>query len=364
LKVAPGAELELAIEALAAGGDGVGRLDGLAVFVPLAAPGDRLRVRITQARPRFARAEIVELLSPGPARRSAPCPYYGRCGGCTWLHLDESAQLSARVAIARAALERIAHRAALPEIEVVASPRALGYRARARLAFERSRIGFRARGSHEVVDVARCAVLDLATQAELDLARTTPPAGKGELEISGVGPTVELAGRSLEIAKGAFFQANRSLWERWQAAVLELCGRGAVAVELYCGVGFYTVGLCERFARVVAVERSPAGAASAARNAPAEVVTAAGEEWAPRALARTRPELVLLNPPRTGCHNSVSDAIRDCGARRLVYVSCEPATLARDLARIGARFRIARLVLLDALPQTHHVELVVALESD
>ncbi len=286
MSVAPGAELELAIEALAAGGDGIGRLDGLAVFVPLAAPGDRVRARVTQVRPRFARAEIVELLSPGPSRRGAPCPYYGRCGGCTWQHLDESAQLSARVAIARAALERIAHRAALPEIEVVESPRALGYRARARLAFEPGRIGFRARGSHEVVDIARCEVLDPATQAELERVRAAPPTGKGELEISGVGPVAELAGRRLEIAKGSFFQANRALWERWQASVLELCGRGAVAVELYCGIGFYTAGLCERFARVVAVERSPASAASAARNAPAEVVAAAAEAWAPRELAR------------------------------------------------------------------------------
>ena len=96
----------------------------------------------------------------------------------------------------------------------------------------------------------------------------------------------------------------------------------------------------------------------------ASELAAAAEEWAPRELAKLRPELVLLNPPRIGCHSTVSDTIRESGARRAVYVSCEPATLARDLARIGARFRIARLVLLDALPQTHHVELVAALESD
>ena len=364
MSLAPGAELELAIEALAAGGDGVARLDGLAVFVPLAAPGDRVRARVTQVRPRFARAEIVEVLSPGPARRSAPCPYYGRCGGCTWLHLDESEQLRARVAIARAALERIAHRAALPEIEVVASPRALGYRARARIGFERGRIGFRARGSHELVDVERCAVLDEPTQRELERLRAAPPAGAGELEIRGVGADAVVGGRRLEIGKGAFFQANRSLWEAWQAAVLGLCGSGSTAVELYCGVGFYTAGLCERFARVVAVERAPAGAAGARANSRAEVVAAAAEEWAPRERAKARAELVLLNPPRIGCHQNVSEAIRDSGVRRVVYVSCEPATLARDLARIGARFRIARLVLLDALPQTHHVEIVAALESD
>jgi len=364
LTLAPGAELELAIERLAAGGDGVGRSDGLAVFVPRAAPGDRVRARVTEARPRFARAEIAEILAPGPSRREAPCPYYARCGGCSWLHLDEAEQIRARVEIARAALERIARRAELPEIEVVRSPRALGYRARARIAYAGGRIGFRARASHEVVDVERCAVLEPETQAALERLRERRPAGAGEVEIRGFETSVELAGKRLAIPPGAFFQANRALWERWLEVVLEACGRGELAVELYCGVGFYTAALAERFTRVVALEGFPAAAESAARNAAAEVLGEPVERWAPRNLARLRPELVLLNPPRVGCHQNVSDAIRSCGARRVVYVSCDPATLARDLARIGPRFRIARLVLLDALPQTHHVELVASLEVD
>jgi 23S rRNA (uracil1939-C5)-methyltransferase len=359
-----GAELELAIERLAAGGDGVSRSDGLTVFVPRAAPGDRVRARVTEARQRFARAEITEILAPGPARRDPPCPYFARCGGCSWLHLDEAEQLRARTEIARSALERIARRGDLPEIEVVASPRALGYRARARVAHAGGRIGFRARASHDVVDVERCAVLDPDTQAALARLRETRPRGAGEVEIRGFGGSVELAGKRLEIGPGAFFQANRALWERWLKVVLELCGRGELAVELYCGVGFYTAALAERFTRVVALERFPAAAASATRNAAAEILVEPAESWAPRNLARLRPELVLLNPPRVGCHQNVSDALRDSGAARIVYVSCEPATLARDLARIGPRFRVARLVLLDALPQTHHVELVVSLEAD
>jgi len=364
LTPAPGDELELAIERLAAGGDGVGHSDGLAVFVPRAAPGDRLRVRVTESQRRFARAEVAAVLEPGPARREAPCPYYGRCGGCSWLHLRESAQLEARVGIARAALERIAHRADLPEIEVVASPRALGYRARARVAHAGGRVGFRARGSRELVDVERCAVLDPATQEALARLRAATVEGEGESEIRGIEGAIELAGRRLEVAPGAFFQANAALWERWVELVLELCGEGERAVELYCGIGFYTAGLARRFARVVALEGGREAAACAARNSAAEVVCAPAEVWAPRELAPLAPQLVLLNPPRVGCHIKVSEALARSGARRLVYVSCEPATLARDLARIGRRFRIARLVLIDALPQTHHVELVAALEAD
>jgi 23S rRNA (uracil1939-C5)-methyltransferase len=364
LSFAPGAELELSIDALAAGGDGVARAGGLTVFVARAAPGDRVRARVTEVRPRFARAEIAEILEAGPARREAPCPYYARCGGCSWLHLDEAEQTRARAAIARAALERIGGRVDVPEVQIAESPRALGYRARARVAHAGGRVGFRARASHEVVDVERCAVLDPETQAALTRLRASRPRGAGEVEIRGFDSPVEVSGKTLEIPSGAFFQANRALWERWLEVVLDACGRGGLAVELYCGVGFYTAHLVERFVRVVALEGSPAAAASAARNAAAEVIAAPAEEWAPKNLARLRPELVLLNPPRVGCHKNVSDALRECGARRIVYVSCEPATFARDLARIGPQLRLRRMVSLDALPQTHHVELVALLERD
>lgn len=360
MTLAVGAELELAIERLAAGGDGVARVDGLAVFVPRAAPGDRVRARVTQVAPRFARAEIESVLVPGPGRREPPCPYYARCGGCSWLHLVEAEQLRARAAIARDALVRIARRSDLPEIELVPAPQPLGYRARARVAWAGGRVGFRARASHEVVDVETCAVLDAQTQAALARLRASRPRGTGEVEIRG------LAGgdAELDVEPGAFFQANRPLWERWLECVLGLCGAGERAVELYCGAGFYTRRLTRQFARVIAVERSPDAARSAARNSAAQVVAQAAEDWAPSHLARAQPELVLLNPPRSGCHPSVAEAIGSSRARRVVYVSCDPSTLARDLARIGERFRIARLVLLDALPQTHHVELVAALEAD
>lgn len=364
MKLEPGAELELAVDALAAGGDGVARSDGLTVFVARSAPGDRVRARVHEVRPRFARAEIVELLASGPARREAPCPYYARCGGCAWLHVADEEQSRARVAIARAALERIGGLTDLPEIEVVTSPRTLGYRARARVAFAKGRVGFRARGSHEIVDVERCAVLDPETQRELERLRAARPKSAGEVEIRGFDRAVEVAGKRLEIQPGAFFQANRALWERWQDVVVDACGRGSVAVELYCGVGFYTARLVERFSRVVAVERSAAAAASAARNTNAEVIAEDADTWVTHNLARANPELVLLNPPRAGCHRNVSDALRESGARRIVYVSCEPATCARDLARIGGQFRLRRVVSLDALPQTPHVELVAVLERD
>jgi 23S rRNA (uracil1939-C5)-methyltransferase len=206
-------------------------------------------------------------------------------------------------------------------------------------------------------------VLDSATETELAHLRGRPPRGHGEREIRGYGEAVVVAGKRLAVGPSAFFQANRPLWERWQQLVLEACGRGTSAVELYCGVGFYTVGLCERFARVVAVERSPA-ARDARLNCPtARIVEEPAEAFAARELVGLAPELVLLNPPRTGCHQTVSDSLRAARPERIVYVSCDAPTLGRDVARLGGDFRVARVVVLDALPQTHHVELVVVLES-
>jgi tRNA/tmRNA/rRNA uracil-C5-methylase (TrmA/RlmC/RlmD family) len=355
-----GQRIELRLESLAAGGDAVGRAGSRVVFVPLGAPGDLARVRVVQVQRRFARAELEALLEAGPGRREPPCPYFARCGGCSWMHLDDAAQRSARESLLREALARIGGLRELPQLEWIGSPRALAYRARARVAYESGRVGFRGRASHRVIDVEHCLVLDGATQAQLDALRARRPQGRGELEIRGFGARAPAAGRSLRVAPGAFFQANSSLWEPWLALVAELAGGGELAVELYAGVGFYTAVIEGAFARVIAVERSRA-ARDLARNTRAEVVEAPAEDWAKVALRGLAPDLVLLNPPRTGCDTAVSEAIRHSRARRVIYVSCDPATLARDLARLGDTFRLARLVLLDALPQTHHVETVALL---
>jgi 23S rRNA (uracil1939-C5)-methyltransferase len=354
--LALGQQVELCIERLAAGGEGVAHHAGMAVFVAASAPGDRVRARITSLRARFARAEIVAILAPGPGRRTPPCPYAERCGGCDWLHLDEDAQLAARVEILASALQRIGGLAPLPAIEILRSPRALGYRARARVAYGGGRIGFRARRSNDIVDVERCAVLLPEAQRELESLRAAPPAGAGEREIRGFG--ARAAG--LDVGAQAFFQANAALWEAWPRCVGDLCGSGALALELYAGVGFFTLELERRFERVLAVEGAPS-ALDLARNTRAEVFHMSVEHFARSELAQHRPDVVLLNPPRGGCAHDVVERLRGL-APRIVYVSCDPATLARDLAKLGTAYRIARLIAVDAFPQTHHVEAIALLD--
>ena len=363
MSLEPGAIVELAIDGLASGGDGVGRVDGRAVFVPLTAPGDRVRAEVVRVQPRWARAEPVELLEGGTGRREAPCGLFGACGGCSWLHLTPAAQREARLAIARDALTRIGGFESLPELEWLPSPLELGYRARARVSIAQAAIGFHMRRSNRVVDVEHCAVLDAMTQRALDRLRTDPASesaervGSDQAEIRGFGH--EALG--LRVSRGSFFQANGAIWPQWRDAVAEACGRGVSLVELYAGVGFYTRALESRFERVVAVERA-ASVADLRVNTKAQVVHKSAEAFAVEELSALSPEVVLLNPPRTGCDSLVIEAIRHSGARRVVYVSCDPPTLARDLSRLGDRYHLRRLVVVDAMPQTHHVELFAILE--
>jgi 23S rRNA (uracil1939-C5)-methyltransferase len=357
-----GDEIELTIDALAAGGEGIGRLDGLAVFVPWSAPGDRIRARVIESRRRFARAEIAELVEPGPDRREPPCPWFARCGGCSWMHVSEEAQRRARVAIVRDALRRIGGASELPEIGELVSPLPLGYRARARIAYAHGSVGFRAARSHDVVDVAYCAVLDPRAAQEFERVRASRPRGRGEIEIRSWENVLRVGDENLRVSPDSFFQANASLWEVWRQRVVESCGRGELAVELYAGVGFYTTGLVENFRRVIAVERGRA-VRDARKNTRAEVVHAAAEDWAPGELPSLAPDLVLVNPPRAGCHPALVEAIAAAPPRRVVYVSCDPSTLARDFRALAHTFRIAELCVIDALPQTHHVEALCVFES-
>ncbi len=353
-----GDRLELEIERLAAGGDGVAHHDGRAVFVRASAPGDRVLCQVVQVRRRFARAEIESITVPGPDRREPRCVYYGRCGGCDWMHLDDAAQARASREILAAALLRIGRLRDLPPIEWLASPEPFGYRARARVACQGRRVGFRAAGSHEVVDVSECIVLDPATQRELARLRRTPPPQDSEVEIRGFGG--EAAG--LRVSPGAFFQANGLLWEAWQRMVADACGSGELAVELYAGGGFYTAALARAFKRVIAVERA-SSASDLRHNTSAEVHRTSAERFAITQLPDLSPDVVLLNPPRAGCDAVVVDAVRRQMPRRIVYVSCDPATLARDVSRLERDFIVSRVVAIDSLPQTSSVESLLVLDS-
>jgi 23S rRNA (uracil1939-C5)-methyltransferase len=381
------ATLEVTIESLAAGGDGVGHdASGRVVFVPFAAPGDRLRVQVVEEQGSFARGEIDAVLAPGEARVTPRCPVFGSCGGCAWQHVDYAAQLEAKRAMLREALERIGGIEA-PPIEFVASPQPYGYRGRARVLAEGGHVGFRKRRSHDICAITACPLLAPPLDAALASLAAHPPAQDGEWELAlgsdgavrsiALGArasaaeriAVRAAGEQIEVSGGVFVQANALLQDTLAQTVLDAAGQGAEALELFAGAGFFTLGLARRFARVAAVESDAAAALDLSRNcaaaglrhvrvieAPAEAVLAAFRTH------RLAPDVVVLDPPRAGIGARMSEQLARLAAQRIVYVSCDPATLARDLRVLTQkRWALSRVIGFDLFPQTPHVEAVAVL---
>jgi 23S rRNA (uracil1939-C5)-methyltransferase len=378
--------VELRIESLAAGGDGVGHLpDGRIVFVPFTAPGDRVRVRLVESRARFARARVDDLLEAGPARATPVCPVFGSCGGCAWQHVAYAAQLEAKRSILVEALRRIGGLREPGPIQIVPSPSEYAYRARARVRVEAGRVGYLRRRSHALCPVRRCPVLVPELEERLRELAADPPAQDGEWELAsgaaGVraapvaserAPRIELevGGRRIGVSSGVFAQSNALLLEELAARVGAAAGSGRLAVELFAGAGFLTVGLAQRFDRVVAVEGDPAAVRDLHANlagAGSTRVEVVGES-VERALARLaglRPDALVLDPPRSGLPRGAAAEVAAVEPSRIVYLACDPATLARDLAELCARgYALHAALGIDLFPQTPHLEALATLERE
>ena len=382
-------EIEVTVDQLVDGGDGLARFEGIPIFVPRSAPGDRLRVRLVERKPGYGRAEIVDVLDPGEGRREPPCPHYDRCGGCDLQHLDESAQLKAKAQAMRETLRRLGDVTDLPRVTVVPG-QPWGYRLRTQLHVEEDemrglRIGYYARGSHDLEAVTRCPVLVPELEGALaalprplrdvrhrridltagDDARWTasPPVDglpQGEVETT-------IGGLVYAYDARCFFQSHRQLIPALIEHALgpETGDEEGTAYDLFAGVGLFSLPLARRWDRVIAVEGDRIANRFAKRNAKANgiknltVERQSVESWI-RMLPPKRP-LVVVDPPRFGLDHKVRRALVDKRPRRLTYVSCHAATLARDLKQLRGGFRIESLTLLDMFPQTGHMEAGVQL---
>ena len=381
-------ELEVEIERILPGGMGLAHAGGKTVFVSLAAPGDRVRVRIERQQGDLLFASIVEIITPGPARIEPPCPYFGRCGGCDFQQLTYEAQLAAKADIIRDCLHRIARLENIPEIVVTPSPNNWRYRMRAtwQIDQELRAIGYYERGSRRVCDVADCAVLKPELQETLERVRGTewhqfPPALKHLDAVAGESgvslspsfaefPTNELSltvrGEVYQYNAEAFFQINPSLLGQLVEHAIGDAS-GGVVLDLYCGVGLFTLPLARQFKKGIGVEANATAARFARRNLQlagltnANVITATVTDW-----FRSGPvgpiDFVLLDPPRAGAESAVIKGILNLQPTEISYVSCDPATLARDLKKLLASgYVLDSIIGFDLFPQTHHVETVVRL---
>jgi 23S rRNA (uracil1939-C5)-methyltransferase len=379
---------DVAIEKIVPGGYGLAFAENLTIFVSLAAIGDKLRVRVREKKGKVAFAEIVEILEPSENRQTPPCPYFGRCGGCDFQQMNYAAQLRAKVGIIRDALRRIGKIDYEREIQIVASPDDLNYRLRAQwhVDAKRQKLGYFRRHSHDVIDVETCPIAAPALKEKLSEIRRNIDwaqfwADKPEIEAATNGedvsvysseliePTDEIAfaanGEKYYFEARSFFQGNRFLIEDLTRLAITNA-EGENALDLFCGVGLFTLPLARKFQRVLGVEASDKAIEFAQKNA--ERASLSNVEFSVENvtdfLARNdlpKIDFVLLDPPRAGAEKEAIYALLQLKPPQISYVSCDPATLARDLRLLVSDYEIESITALDLFPQTHHVETVVRL---
>lgn len=360
-----GGPIQLTLETITPAGDALGRHAGMVVFVPYGLPGETVDVQLTEHKARFARGRIVARHTDAENRVTPPCPYFGLCGGCDWQHIAYAAQLELKTAAVREQFTRIGKFAAVDVQPCVPSPQPYGYRNHARLVAGRDGFGYRAARSHAIVPVATCAVLAPAVAAQLTVAAAYDPGD--EVELRGWDAQIAVGAVEYQVSPGAFFQANTAvagLLVEAVLAALALHGDEQV-LDLYCGVGLFTVPAGQRCRAIWGVEENPAAVADALENteragvAATIVEASVVEALQSDELASVAWDAVIADPPRTGLEPGAVSALCALRPARIVYVSCEPATLARDARLLcDGGYRLHSVQPFDMFPQTHHVECV------
>jgi tRNA/tmRNA/rRNA uracil-C5-methylase (TrmA/RlmC/RlmD family) len=341
--------ITVTIEDIAFGGDGVGRWQNEVTFVPFTIDGETVRAAVVERRRRFQRAALVRPLKPSPHRVDPPCPYFGRCGGCAYQHMSYPHQLEVKRAQVAQALRRIGR---FHDVEValtIPSPQPFGYRNRITVHADEGKLGFYELRSHTLLDIARCPLARDAVNAKLaELRRRGLPPGTHRTLREGTGTTFE--------------QINDGV----ARLLLEYVGRhlsGDSLVDAYCGSGFFAHALAPGLRTVAGIEWSEPAIASARRNAHAnesyhlgDVATLLGD-----VLHATNPDTLVLDPPAEGLAPAVIEQTLAQPPARVLYVSCNPATLARDLSRLAPGYKLVEVQPFDMFPQTAEIEAVAVL---
>jgi 23S rRNA (uracil1939-C5)-methyltransferase len=351
-QASPARHAQLQIEDVAFGGAGVARAGGgKIVFVPLTIDGEDVEVQFVEQRHKFDRAELRRVLRSSSERVEPPCPYFGRCGGCDYQHITYKHQLEIKQRQVSALLKRIGHLANVPVSPVIPCRNPYGFRNRITVHAQQGRLGFFAKNSRNIVDVERCEIALPEVNEKLKQLRS-----KGLRD--GSHRTLRQEGLPLTFTQTNNFVAPDLL--EYVSNRLE----GDVLLDAYCGSGFFAHPFAARFKKIVGLDWDAHAIARARTVAgPNEQYVCANASDAVAAmLAEHGPQTVILDPPAEGIAKQVVDALAAAKAKRLIYVSCNAATLARDLSRLSESFEVKSVQPFDMFPQTAEIETVAVLE--
>jgi len=363
--------VDLIIEDVAFGGKGVGREQGKAIFVPYTIEGEKVSTEVVREKKQYAEAELIDVKESSPHRVEPRCPYFGRCGGCAYQHISYEHQLAIKWRQVRDALQRIGKLKDTPLRPIIPSPKQYAYRSRITVHAQEGVIGFFRRDSHQLIDIEHCPISsDEVNRALAELRAQNPRDGHYTLRATSE-PRV-------------FSQTNDAVANVLRDLVVNLVPPNQeLLIDAYCGAGFFTKALLDKFERVVGIDWDKFAIATAKENVTEKETYIAGDvevelqkvgavhpNRPPRAnevgsgrLRSIAPTTLIVDPPATGLSANVRKAILDLAPATLIYVSCNPATLARDLKELHQKFIIYSITPLDMFPQTAEIEVAAHLHA-
>jgi tRNA/tmRNA/rRNA uracil-C5-methylase (TrmA/RlmC/RlmD family) len=368
-----GERCTLTISDIGFGGEGVARIGEFVVFVPFVLVDEVVEAEITEVKKRFARGRLIKVIKESANRVTPLCRYFGECGGCQYQHVDYPIQLEIKHKQICDLFQRVGGFPAPRIAEVVPCPQPYGYRNRIMIRSQWDKfkkglnIGFIRADNRLVVDIEECKIAEPALNEEIRRVRAHPPP-KGGIKV-----VLRIAPEGWEVPRDSFFQNNFFLLPELTAIVRESLRQSGARflIDAYCGVGFFSIEVAELVEHYVGVELDQQAIHAARRNAVnrhranGEFLAGRAEELLPALLERfSRAETaVLIDPPRTGCAPESLELLRNTRPGQIIYVSCHPATMARDLNVLCANdvFELVKVNPLDMFPQTGHVECVANL---
>ena len=411
-------QTNITIEKCVYGGDGLGRLpDGRAVFVPFTLPGEQVAIEFSDEKGKFARGRLLEVLDGSPKRVSPPCPHFGVCGGCHYQMLAYEDQVQLKAAILQEQLERLGGFSFSQALEFTPSPHSFSYRNQVKFhPLSNGKLGYMSAEGNQLIPIQTCLLplqgiqdswplIDIAE--DQDLTRVTfredsrgeilallegldpePPDLETELPISLAYKAKDsprlfmlagedslyfsLHGKDFLVSPESFFQVNQEVAEAMLKYVLDELPSTSIpeVLELYSGVGFFSRFLAERCLHLVTIESAPSACYDFVDNLNAfdhvELYEGAVEEILPALVTNLpHPQLVLLDPPRSGLQSKARQALLSLAPEQIIYVSCDPSSLARDLKAFKAEgYELTNIHGFDMFPQTFHIEAIAVLKSN